>query len=86
MNIQFHKNFENKYKKLPSKLKLRIKEKNELFVNDPLNPILNNHALKGKYTGFRSINITGDIRAAYRLLDKDTALFLEIGSHSNLYK
>ena len=67
------------------KIKLKIKEKNILFVKDPYNTTLNNHALNGKYTGYRSININGDIRIIYKLLDKDTALFVEVGTHSKLY-
>ena len=86
MNIQFHKSFEKRYKKLSLRLKLKIKERNELFSSDPLNPVLNNHALKGKYAGYRSINVTGNIRIVYKLLNKNTALFSEIGSHSGLYK
>lgn len=86
MNIKFHKNFEKKYKKLSTKLKLQVKERNKLFSENPFNPILNNHALQGKYVGYRSINLTGDVRIIYKLLDKDTVLFSEIDSHSNLYK
>ncbi|MEK7589768.1 MAG: type II toxin-antitoxin system mRNA interferase toxin, RelE/StbE family [Patescibacteria group bacterium] len=85
MKIIFHKSFEKKYKKLSEKIKLKIKEKNILFVKDPYNTTLNNHALNGKYTGYRSININGDIRIIYKLLDKDTALFVEVGTHSKLY-
>lgn len=86
MKIKFHKNFEKKYKKLSSKIKLKVKERNKLFSENSFDPILNNHALQGKYTGYRSINVSGDTRIIYKLLDKDTALFSEIDSHSNLYK
>lgn len=85
MKIIFHKSFEKKYKKLPKKIKFKVKEKNILFVIDPYNTTLNNHALHGKYTGYRSISITEDIRIIYKLLDKDTVLFVEISTHSKLY-
>jgi len=86
MNIQFHKVFEKKYKKLPFKLKLKVKERNKLFSEQPFDPILNNHSLHGKYLGYRSINVTGDIRVIYKLLDKNTALFVDIDTHNKLYK
>jgi addiction module RelE/StbE family toxin len=86
MKIKFHKNFEKKYKRLPVKLKLKVKERNKIFSENPFDPVLNNHALQGKYHGYRSINITGDIRIVYNLLDKNIALFVDIDSHSNLYK
>ncbi len=85
MNIIFHKNFEKSYKKLPAKIKNKIKERNTIFLEDPFRPILNNHALSGKYTGYRSINITGNIRIVYKFLDKSTVLFSEIGTHGELY-
>lgn len=85
MKIVFHKSFEKQYKKLSNKAKQRVKERNMLFEKDPYNPILNNHALNGKYMGYRSISITGDIRIIYKFLNKDTALFSEIGTHSELY-
>ena len=85
MRIIFHKNFEKRYKKLPNKIKLKIKERNFLFIADPYNPLLNNHSLQGKYLGYRSLNVNGDIRIIYKLLDDNTALFSEIGTHSELY-
>ena len=56
-----------------------------MFEKDPYDPILNNHALNGKYMGYRSIGVTGNIRIIYKFLDKDTVLFSEIGTHSDLY-
>jgi len=85
MKIIFHKNFEKKYKKFSDKIRQKVKERNILFEKDPYDPILNNHALNGRYMGYRSISITGDIRIIYKFLDKDTVLFSEIGTHSDLY-
>ena len=85
MKIVFHRDFEKEYKKLTEKVKLKVKEKNLLFVVDPYNPSLNNHSLHGKYMGYRSFNITGDVRIVYKLLNNNTALFAEIGTHSKLY-
>ena len=85
MKIIFHKNFEKKYKKFSDKIRQKVKERNILFEKDPYDPILNNHALNGRYMGYRSISITGDIRIIYKFLDKDTVLFSEMGTHSDLY-
>ncbi len=48
--------------------------------------MLRNHALTGKYLGYRSIDITGSLRAIYRLLDQDIAYFIAVDTHPNLYK
>ena len=85
MKIVFHNSFEKQYKKFSNKIKQKVKERNTLFEKDPHNSTLNNHALNGKYTGYRSINITGNIRIIYKSLDKDIALFSEIGTHDQLY-
>lgn len=54
-------------------------------MQDPFHEILNNHSLKGKYKGYRSINISGDYRAIYSLIKEDTAYFIALDTHSSLY-
>lgn len=85
MRIKLHKNFEKQYKKLRLTEKKKFKERRDLFLEDEFDPILNNHALKGKYLDYRSINITGDLRAIYKK-DDDNFIFVAISSHSNLYR
>ena len=85
MRLVFHREFEKRYKKLKSGDKLRFKERASLFLENPYHPVLNNHALRGKYSGFRSINISGDLRAIYELIDNDIAFFITVDTHSKLY-
>jgi len=85
MRMVFHAHFKKRYQKLRP-LQKHIDEKLLLFGKNPFDPILNNHSLQGKFLGYRSINITGDYRAIFRLLDDDTALFVEVDTHGNLYK
>lgn len=84
MIIKFHKDFEKQYQKLREKLKIRFKQRRDLFLQNEFHPVLNNHALKGKYLGFRSINITGDLRVIFKREGTDI-IFVTIDSHSNLY-
>jgi len=86
MKIRFHKNFGKQYKKLKKKDQEKIKERLELFLENPFNPQLNNHPLKGKYTDYRSINITGDLRDIYKYINNEECIFVVVSSHSNLYK
>ena len=85
MKIVLHRNFEKQYKKLRRSEQKRFKEQRDIFLNDLFDPVLNNHPLRGKYKGYRSINVTGDRRAVYKLLDDNTVLFVAIDTHSNLY-
>jgi addiction module RelE/StbE family toxin len=85
MIAKFSPVFRRRIKKVSKDVKSRFKIRLNLFLEDPFNQLLNNHQLAGKYLGYRSINITGDWRAVYRLIDEDTAYFTEIGTHSKLY-
>lgn len=85
MEIILSKNFLKKYNKLRTSEKKRFKERRSIFLKNLYDPILNNHALHGKYKGYRSISIAGNIRVIYKFLDKDTVIFSEIGTHSKLY-
>lgn len=84
MKITLHKDFEKQYQKLRESEKKRFKDRRDLFLLDEFNPILNNHSLKGKYLGLRSINITGDLRVIFTKSHGDV-IFITINSHSNLY-
>lgn len=85
MNISSNKDFNKDYKKLPKKIQEKFKERVLLFEKDQFDPVLNNHALKGEYSGYRSINVTGDIRAIFKITGEEV-IFIAIDSHSNLYK
>jgi addiction module RelE/StbE family toxin len=85
MKIRFHRNFEKQYKKLKKSEQIKIKERLALFLNDEFNPVLNNHPLHGKYKSYRSINITGDLRAVYKRAVNE-GIFVAVDSHSNLYR
>ncbi|OGZ56318.1 MAG: hypothetical protein A3H64_00535 [Candidatus Ryanbacteria bacterium RIFCSPLOWO2_02_FULL_45_11c] len=85
MKIVLHKNFEKQYKKLHQNEKKRFKVRRDLFLQNPYHPLLNNHSLQGKYKGYRSINIGGDLRAIYELIDEDIGYFVTIDIHSKLY-
>lgn len=60
-----------------------------LYVVEPDHPALRNHPLHGKFTGFRSIDVTEDYRALFRETTtpggKKIAIFHLIGTHKELY-
>ena len=85
MKVVLHSGFRKKYKKLRPTEQKRFQQRLLLFEKNPNSPLLNNHQLKGQLKSYYSINITGDLRALYELVEKDTALFIDIDTHSNLY-
>ncbi len=67
------------------RLRRKFDERVVFFVQNPQHPLLHDHALKGEKEGYRAFSITGDIRIVYRLIDERTVLFLDIGTHNQVY-
>ena len=85
MNIILHRKFEKQYSKLSNGQKKKFREQRDLFLINPFHPLLANHPLHGSYGGYYSINIGGDLRAIYEWIDGETAYFIALDTHSNLY-
>jgi len=84
MGIKFHKKFKKSLAKQPKAIQNKFFGKLDIFLNDQFHYSLNNHALTGDFVGWRSINITGDIRVHYQEVIGGIVL-MDIGSHSQLY-
>lgn len=85
MRVLFHRNFSRNFKKLPKTIRLAFKRRLKVFVEDPFHPLMNNHALSGEWRNFRSINVTGDMRALFHAIGEDAVEFVAIDTHGNLY-
>lgn len=85
-HIHYTKNFEKQIKKVRPQIAHQFYERVRLFEIKPNDPMLNNHALRGKYEGYRSINVTGDVRALYFRDQGKIIFFAYIGTHSQLYR
>jgi mRNA interferase YafQ len=84
MTIAYSKNFIKQARKLSPELRKKLLERIEIFSKNPLHPDLRNHQLKGRYKDYRSVDVTGDVRALY-LQKEDEAIFDTVGTHSQLY-
>lgn len=85
MVIKTTKAFDKQYARLNIRVKISFKRRIELFEANPFAISLRNHGLKGKYLGYRSIDITGDVRALYTTQGDTIIIFGFIGTHSQLY-
>ena len=86
MKIEFHRHFIRCYKKAPFKVRRQFEKRLSFFEKELFHPLLNNHPLTGDKKGQWSINVTGDWRAIYIFKDKNTVVFIDIDTHSNLYQ
>lgn len=83
--IEFTRSFIKQFKKLRNSQQERFYERLEVFKKNPQDRVLRDHALKGKYKGYRSIDIEGDLRALYYVKGDVIVVFAIIGTHSQLY-
>ncbi len=89
MYVNYGRRFKKQYSKVNAKTQKAFEERLLLFKQNPFHPRLNNHSLTGKFNDYRSINITGDIRAIFRESKKNDELIIDfefLGTHSQLYK
>ncbi|MBZ0255919.1 type II toxin-antitoxin system mRNA interferase toxin, RelE/StbE family [bacterium] len=86
MQVKFHKDFRRGLEKLTANQKTRVGETIAIFENDPYDPILKNHALKGPLLGYRAISAGGDLRIIFK--EKDDYLYvvlIRVGTHNQVY-
>ena len=88
MNIKRHPDFKKHYRQRIDnnpKLVKKTMERLQLFQENPSNPILKDHQLKGDKSEFRAFSVTGDIRIVYLPEPQDEVILLDIGSHNQVY-
>jgi len=86
VKIEFHRTFKKRYRKISFKIARQFDARLRIFEVSLFHPLLNNHQLSGDREGQWSINVTGDWRAIYILEDEQTIIFIDIATHSELYK
>lgn len=84
MDIVFHKQFNEKFGKLPMKIQNKFYERLSIFIKNNYDSILKNHSIDPVFPNCRSINITDDYRAIFKESD-NRIIFITIGTHSELY-
>lgn len=84
-HVYFHKHFKKMFQKCLPSVQKKFHERIAVFLKNPFDEELSNHALRGEYDGLRSINITGDIRVIYDPIDNAHVRFIAIGSHAKLH-
>lgn len=86
MNVVSHRKFVKAYQKLGTDQQLAIDDALLKFAEDHLDPILRDHALKGKMKGLRAFSAGFDLRVIYR--EKGgfiEVILLDAGTHNQVY-
>jgi len=77
--------FRKSFKKLPKQIKEKADIKDKIFRENPFNPILDTHKLKGRFKNYWSYSVDENYRILFRFVDKDKVIYFNIGTHE-IYK
>lgn len=66
-------------------LETRFWERLEIFQNNPFDQRLKTHKLSGRLKDLWSFTIEYDLRVVFSFLEGDRALFVDIGTHEEVY-
>ena len=85
-----HVEYSNKYLKATSRLSAKLialaDTKEILFRLDPFHPALKTHRLHGKEKDAWAFSITQKYRIKFIFLSDTVVLFLDIGTHDEVYR
>ncbi len=85
MKIIYSQKFIKEYKKLPKEVKLRAEEKETIFKQNPFDPRLKSHKLKGELKEFYSFSVAYNLRVIFHFEKNNVVGFDTIGTHA-IYK
>ena len=89
MIVKYSRSFVAKLKKADVRIRKSFKQRISIFLINPYDLQLNNHALRDEWEGYRSIDITADWRAIYEEVkvgeEEPFAYFTSLGTHKELY-
>jgi addiction module RelE/StbE family toxin len=86
--VVFHKNFDKSFvKRIKNSPKMReqFNSRLQLFISGEREYPINDHPLTGNMSGQRSFSIANDLRVIYEETESEI-IFLDIGSHSQVYR
>lgn len=72
--------------KKDKKLVVKIEKQIKLFESNPKHPSLRTHKLTGNLTNRWSISISKGLRMVYVILKGDTAYFVDLSTHGEVYR
>lgn len=84
LSSSFKRAFKRRIKGNPV-LETRFWNRLETFQNNPFDQTLRTHKLSGRLKDLWSFSIEYDLRVVFSFLEDDRALFVDIGTHEEVY-
>lgn len=79
--IYYSSRFFKSLQNLPLKNKKLVLQRERIFRNNPSDPRLRTHKLKGRLKNLYSFSITHSERILFEFVNKNEILFIDIGGH-----
>ncbi len=88
IKITFSSSFKRAFRKKiqgNSALQTKFWQKVEIFKKNPFDERLRAHKLSGKLKDLWSFSIQYDVRVIFYFVEQDKTIFIDIGSHDDVY-
>ena len=85
ITVKYSSSFFKALRKFPKSQLKFLAKKEKIFLENPFDPRLKTHKLKGELSGFYSFSVSYHFRIVFHLEDKETIIFDTIGTHE-VYK
>jgi len=79
--IHITSDFKKSYNRLPANIQLLADKKNDWFIENPQDPRLKTHNLKGELVGFWAYSINYHYRIMFKFMGNNEVLYIDIGTH-----
>jgi len=83
--IHYTSHYLKSYERLPKYIQEIQDKKEKWFKENPFDPKLETHKLKGGYKNFYSYSVTRSFRVLFRFIKEKEVIFYDIGTHE-IYK
>lgn len=86
MKINRSSRFKRSFKKLPPGVKKDFDQRIKIFFNDPFNPSLHTHKLKGNLADYYAFYLRDGYRVLFDFEGNNTVILVNVGSHDDYSK
>lgn len=83
--ISYSPTFQKLYRKLPNNIQLLAEQRELIFTQNPFDPRLHTHKLRGEHAGFWSFSINYHYRIIFEFVTAQQIYFHTTGTHE-IYK
>lgn len=87
IEVAFSTSFKKAFKRISRNKALEKKfwSRVEIFIHNPADVRLKTHKLSGKLKELWSFSVEYDVRVIFYFTDKNHAVFIDIGTHNEVY-